>query len=117
MPPTGAVRDHGPMAHDASADAHVTAAPPAELDASNVRSLVDLVDGYLRKGARHVVVDLEPVSFMDSSGLGVLVGYRRRSSEEGWRLTLRQPSGQVRRLLVRTNLLPLFDVEDDEQRA
>lgn len=51
--------------------------------------LVELADS----GTRHVVVDLELVEFLDSTGLGVLVGglKRARASEGSFVLVCDQP--------------------------
>jgi anti-sigma B factor antagonist len=46
--------------------------------------LVDVVDG----GARHVIVDLGHVDFLDSTGLGVLAGARKRLQLLGGELVL-----------------------------
>ena len=62
--------------------------------------LVGLVDG----GARKVVVDLGRVDFLDSTGLGVLVGAHRRAGREGRSLVLRDVGPQVARLLLLTRL-------------
>jgi len=44
------------------------------------QAIVDLVDG----GASHIVVDMERVDFLDSTGLGVLVdGMKRVKSRDG----------------------------------
>jgi anti-sigma B factor antagonist len=47
----------------------------------------------------HVVIDLSELSFMDSSGLGVLMAMDVRSRADGWTLMLRDPQPAVRRLL------------------
>jgi anti-sigma B factor antagonist len=45
------------------------------------KDLVEAIDG----GCRHIVVDMEGVEFIDSSGLGVLVsGLRRVKELDGW---------------------------------
>ncbi|MFI7345958.1 STAS domain-containing protein [Streptomyces sp. NPDC049936] len=64
----------------------------------------DAVDELVSEGHVHLVWDLEGVSFMDSTGLGVLV-YTMRSVEarEG-SVRLAGPDGQVRRLLELTGL-------------
>ena len=46
-----------------------------------------------------VRLDLSEMGFMDSSGLAVLIGARRRAQEEGLDLTVSGPNEHVRRLL------------------
>jgi anti-sigma B factor antagonist len=59
-----------------------------------------------------VVVDLTALEFIDSSGLGVLVGALRRFDAAGRRLTLRAPTMAIRRVLAMTGLDQAFTVED-----
>jgi anti-sigma B factor antagonist len=59
--------------------------------------LVTLIDG----GCTNVVVDLEKVGFIDSSGLGVLVGALRRARER---------DGVVRIVCTRENILKIFRI-------
>jgi anti-sigma B factor antagonist len=51
-----------------------------------------------------LVLDLSDVSFMDSSGIGALVGLHRRAQSEGWSLVLAAPGPQVAGLLALTGL-------------
>ena len=92
---------------------YVTARPIGDVDAASAIALAEELELFLASGAGEVVIDLSGVGFMDSVGLRTLVRFLRRSIEDGWQLTLRSPRGQVRRLLERTNLLALFNVEDD----
>jgi anti-anti-sigma factor len=67
-----------------------------------------------------VVVDLSPVTFMDSNGLGVIVKLRSQLSAEGARLAVVCPAGPARLLLEVTGLdaeLPLFDTLDEATRS
>jgi anti-anti-sigma factor len=52
-----------------------------------------------------VVVDLSAVTFMDASGLGVLVGAARLARNEGRDLVLRDPSPSALRVLQVTGML------------
>jgi anti-sigma B factor antagonist len=60
-----------------------------------------------------VVVDLHGVSFIDSSGLGVLVGALRQLREQGGSaLVLRGMQEPVRRVFDITGLAAVFTIED-----
>ncbi|HSP28454.1 MAG TPA: STAS domain-containing protein [Ilumatobacteraceae bacterium] len=54
----------------------------------------------------HVTIDLSQLSFMDSSGIRVLMSLDLRSRTEQWTLTLRAPQPQV------LNALKLCGFED-----
>ena len=79
-------------------DVHVVQAA-GELDASSAERLRDAFDEIFAEGHSSVVVDLEGISFIDSSGLSVLIyGYKQAGKRDGT-LTLRAPSAAVLRLL------------------
>jgi anti-sigma B factor antagonist len=59
-----------------------------------------------------VVVDLSGLEFIDSSGLGVLVGALKRFDASGHRLRLRAPTSAIRRVFSITGLDQAFIVED-----
>lgn len=62
-------------------------------------------------GATHVLVDLSAVTFMDSTGLGVLVAARRQARVFRGSFALVAPSPRVARVLSLTGLdkfLPCF---------
>jgi anti-anti-sigma factor len=58
-----------------------------ELDPYTSPRLENELESLIRAGARHVLVDLTDVPFLDSSGLGVLLGAARRLGREGFALT------------------------------
>jgi anti-sigma B factor antagonist len=62
-----------------------------------------------------IAVDLGGVSFIDSSGLGVLIGARRRAVENGGTLVLVGLLPPVARLLAITGLDSVFDVFDSRE--
>lgn len=65
-------------------------------------------------GGAPVAVDLRGVPFMDSMGLGVLVGARRRAIEAGADLALICADGPIVRLLDVSGLSSMFRVVSDE---
>ncbi len=58
-----------------------------------------------------VVLDMDMVSFIDSSGLRALLDLRRRMTSEGRRLLVRNASGPVRRLLELSGMDGLLSLE------
>ena len=65
------------------------------------------------EGHAVVVVDLNGLSFMDSSGLGILLQIRRHAIDTGKLLTLRSLGPGTHRLLEVVGLKQLFEVEAD----
>jgi anti-sigma B factor antagonist len=59
-----------------------------------------------------LVVDLNALDFMDSSGLAVLLALRSRARANGWSVTVRGARGRVRELLERTGTLTLVEADD-----
>ncbi len=50
------------------------------------------------RGPAHLEVNMSAVTFMDASGIGVLLAARQRAVDGGGSLTLRAPSWAVRRV-------------------
>jgi len=57
-----------------------------------------------------IVVDLTQLEFLDSTGLGALIGAHRRALERGGKLSLIVHDGPIARLLNITGLLRVFPV-------
>jgi anti-sigma B factor antagonist len=64
------------------------------------RQLVQTVE----RGAPRLVVDLDAVSFIDSSGLGALIAGLRATRQAGGDLRIARPAEQARVILELTNL-------------
>jgi anti-sigma B factor antagonist len=71
------------------------------------------------KGRHHLIVDLTQLEFLDSTGLGVLIGAHRRTAERNGSLRLVINDGAIGRLLNITGLIAVFAVYhtlDDARR-
>lgn len=69
--------------------------------APGLKACLDLT---LEGGGRNVVLDLEGVPFIDSSGLGVLIGGLKKARQVGGDLRIVAVSEQVSTVLGLTNL-------------
>jgi anti-sigma B factor antagonist len=62
------------------------------------------------RGNHTLVVDLSKLEFLDSTGLGALIGAQRRAKEYDGDVRLVAAEGQILRLLRITGLLKVFSV-------
>ena len=94
------------------AGGHATARVRGEVDIATAGRLRDALDDLIREAHPTVIVDVADVSFMDSSGVGVLVAAARRAGREHVQLVLCQPQPAVD-LVLRTlqvdRILPIID--------
>jgi len=67
----------------------------------------------LHSGALHLILDLSDVTFMDSSGIGVILGRYRRLHRMGGRVTLRRPTPAVDRMLALSGIESIIPVRRD----
>jgi anti-anti-sigma factor len=63
------------------------------------------------EGTGRLVIDLGHTRHIDSAGLGALMLIQRRAAERRQAVVLRNPSEEIRFLLVLTKLYDLFQVE------
>ncbi|HTY38470.1 MAG TPA: STAS domain-containing protein [Bacteroidota bacterium] len=83
-------------------------------DASSLNEeLHKLIDA----GKNKVVVDLGEVKFMNSSGLGMLIGALTTVRNAGGNLKLARASEKIEQLLVVTKLVTVFEHHDTVDEA
>lgn len=70
-----------------------------EVDVSNASELRDALDGALSSGSQEVEIDLSQVPYIDSTGIGVLVGTAHRATDKGVGLVVSRPQSNVARVL------------------
>lgn len=81
-----------------------------EVDVATAPQLRTRLIELTTQGCRSVAIDFTSVSFIDSTGLGVLVGARRRLAEAGGVLDLVVPDGHIRELFAITGLDGVFTI-------
>ena len=87
--------------------------PHGELDIATVQTLHAALEGI--EDAGRVVLDLRGLSFIDSTGLRLLVALHRRAQRDGFQLTLVAPAAPADRAIRLSGLdqaLPFAATDD-----
>lgn len=64
-----------------------------------------------------VVIDLADIDYVDSTGIGELVGYLQKFTQSGRRLVLLQPHQRIEALLKLTRLDAVFPIFRERREA
>lgn len=96
----------------------ITVAPEGDIDAANAPLLREVLRQVLETGdTGHVEVTMRDVTFLDSSGLGMLVAAQRAATAKGRTLMLREAGPVVRMVLEVTNLDGVLLADGDADPA
>jgi anti-sigma B factor antagonist len=87
-----------------------------ELDLALCVNVAPELNAALRSPVRAIVIDLEAVSLVDSSGIALLLNAFRRLDQAGRQLAIACPMGPQRRAFELTALdrqLPMYETSQD----
>jgi anti-sigma B factor antagonist len=79
-----------------------------------VGALREKIKQVLEGGQKNILISLEKVNYMDSTGVGALVGSFTTIRNKGGQLKLSSLSQRTRDILLVTKLLTVFDVYENE---
>ena len=88
-----------------------------EVDVYTAPRLREELHHSLDAGKTRIVVNLADVAYMDSSGLGVLIGALKRAREDSGDLVVAAPNARISRILEVTGLSKIFNVRDSVAEA
>ncbi len=88
-----------------------------EVDLSTSPQFKEIVYRLIDAGRRDIVVDLDGLDFMDSTGLGVLVAVLKKMSLEGGRIRLVCSKRSILKVFNITGLDKVFAIYDNLQRC
>jgi anti-sigma B factor antagonist len=94
------------------ADGAATVTVRGEVDVYTAPQLRQRLYAVVADGVSNVVLDVAGMTFIDSTGLGVIVGTLKRLREGGGELVLRSPSRSTRKVLDITGLTRIITIDD-----
>lgn len=89
-----------------------------ELDHHTAEQLrLQAEDAIEKNGIKHIVLNLEELHFMDSSGLGVILGRYKKVKKNNGEMIICAISPAVKRLFEMSGLYKIVKVEPSEKNA
>ena len=90
---------------------HIVLAITGEIDLYSVKQLKEQVsDTIEQEREAHIIMDLNNVKYIDSTGLGILIGIKRRCAEKAGELVLVFDSDRISNLFNITGLHNVFAI-------
>ncbi|NEQ50619.1 MAG: STAS domain-containing protein [Leptolyngbya sp. SIO3F4] len=87
--------------------------PSGILDGTQTTAFREQVDEALEKGIKILLIDLKDITFVDSSGLGVLVACLKNARTLGCKMYVCSINDQIRMLFELTSMDRVFEIFQD----
>lgn len=88
-----------------------------EIDVYTSMELKKELNGMIDNGNKKIIINLEKVNYMDSSGLGILVAILKRLKQEDGIMKLTNMNIGIKRIFEITKLTKFFEIYEDEEAA
>lgn len=88
-----------------------------EVDLYNTKELKDLIDQLIKEGKYQIIINLEKVPFMDSSGIGTLVTSMYRLKKYHGNLKILKVVGSVAKVFKMTGMDAHLEIFENEEEA
>lgn len=88
-----------------------------EIDVYTSPRVKETINELIDAGNYNMVVNLEGVRYIDSTGLGVLIGALKKVREKNGKIVLICTNPQIKKIFNITGLIKIFDIYKDEAEA
>lgn len=89
-----------------------------EIDHHTAEDIRDRIDSHIDStAARNIIFDFSGVGFMDSAGIGVIIGRYKRLSPGGGKVAIVNPTSNIKRVLEISGILRIAEVYDSVDTA
>ena len=77
--------------------------------ATRARERID--SRFLIEPVKNMAIDLSRVTFMDSAGIGLIIGRMKRVSSVGGKMTIRKPKPEINRILKMSKIESIVELD------
>jgi len=105
------------MVVELKSDVRIVRIKEAKLTYPVLSSFLSEVRQMVEEGSRKLLIDLRPVTYVDSASIGCLMDIRRLLDERGGRLKLSSLQPRVETMISMTGVSKIVEVHPDEDSA
>jgi anti-anti-sigma factor len=88
-----------------------------EIDVYTSPKVKEAIGNLIEQSKYNIVVNLEEVRYIDSTGLGVLIGALKRLREHNGNISLVCSNPQIKKIFQITGLVKIFGIFKSEEEA
>ncbi|HEY3999355.1 MAG TPA: STAS domain-containing protein [Candidatus Xenobia bacterium] len=88
-----------------------------EIDVYTSPRVKESIHELIESGKYNFVINLEGVRYIDSTGLGVLIGALKKVREHNGRIVLVCTNQQIKKIFNITGLIKIFEIYGSEEEA
>jgi len=79
--------------------------------------VIDCVRALIDSGKKKIILNFAGINYMDSAGVGQLIGTLTTTRSRGGQIKILKPSREIRKLLELTQLSKVVEIHEDEDSA
>lgn len=95
----------------------VTATIIGKIDLYNAKEINEVFDKFIGDGKLQIIVNLEEVPFMDSSGFVGFVTWTKKFQQLGGNLKILNVTGFVKKVIEQNSMRAVLQIYDSEEAA
>lgn len=84
-----------------------------EIDIYSIEKFRDTIEEKIKTQASEIILDCSELSYMDSTGMGVLIELRNKTKELGQKIIMMNPRPNIRKLLALTGVDKIIEIVDN----
>lgn len=81
-----------------------------ELYVDDASILLEQLGSYLEKGYKNFLIDMKELTYIDSAGLGVILGIHKKAFNIGGKIIIKDIQGSVKEIFELTRLTKVFEI-------
>ena len=85
-----------------------------DIDSSVCKNMKNILDGYILKyQPRNIYLDLEKVNFMDSSGIGLIMGRYKFAKMFNSNIYVVNPNPKIKKIMEISNMKEIIEIVEE----